>query len=67
MSNVNFGQVQTPSNTYDPDIMGGWGIRPRNYQVEYLDAAGSAPPCLGGGGLQPALVPGSSRRPTTGR
>ena len=33
MSNVNFGQVQTPSNTYDPDIMGGWGIRPRNYQV----------------------------------
>jgi hypothetical protein len=33
MSNVNFGQVQTPSNTYDPDIMGGWGIRPRHYQV----------------------------------
>jgi len=33
MSNVNFGQVQTPSNTYDPDILGGWGIRSRNYQV----------------------------------
>jgi hypothetical protein len=33
MSNVNFGKVQTPSNTYDPDIMGGWGIRPRHYQV----------------------------------
>ena len=33
MSNVNFGQVQTPSNTYDPDILGGWGIRHRNYQV----------------------------------
>ena len=33
MSNVNFGQVQTPSNTYDPDIMGGWGIRPRHYQL----------------------------------
>jgi hypothetical protein len=33
MSNVNFGQVQTPSNTYDPDIMGGWGIRPRHYQI----------------------------------
>jgi len=33
MSNVNFGKVQTPSNTYDPDIMGGWGIRPRHYQL----------------------------------
>ncbi len=33
MSNVNFGQVQTPSNTYDPDILGGWGIRPRHYQL----------------------------------
>jgi carboxypeptidase family protein len=33
MSNVNFGQVQTLSNTYDPDILGGWGIRPRNYQI----------------------------------
>ena len=33
MSNVNFGKVQTLSNTYDPNILGGWGIRPRNYQV----------------------------------
>ena len=33
MSNVNFGKVQTPSNTYDPNIMGGWGIRPRHYQL----------------------------------
>ncbi len=33
MSNVNFGKVQTPTNTYDPDILGGWGIRSRNYQV----------------------------------
>ena len=33
MSNVNFGQVQTPSNTYDPDILSGWGIRPRHYQL----------------------------------
>jgi hypothetical protein len=33
MSNVNFGRVQTPSNTYDPDILGGWGIRPRHYQL----------------------------------
>jgi len=33
MSNVNFGKVQSLSNTYDPNILGGWGIRSRNYQV----------------------------------
>ena len=51
MSNVNFGQVQTPSNTYDPDIMGGWGIPTPALPAQYLGAAGSAPPRLGGGGL----------------
>ncbi|MEO8256887.1 MAG: carboxypeptidase regulatory-like domain-containing protein [Acidobacteriota bacterium] len=32
MDNVRFGQVQTPTNTYDPALLGGWGIRPRNLQ-----------------------------------
>ena len=31
-ANQRFGQVQTPSNTYDDALLGGWGIRPRNYQ-----------------------------------
>lgn len=30
--NQRFGQAQTPTNTYDPALLGGWGIRPRNLQ-----------------------------------
>jgi hypothetical protein len=30
--NARFGQAQTPTNTYDPALLGGWGIRPRNLQ-----------------------------------
>ena len=32
MANQRFGQVQTPSTTYDPALLGGWGVRPRNLQ-----------------------------------
>jgi hypothetical protein len=32
MANQRFGQVQTPSTTYDDAVLGGWGIRSRNYQ-----------------------------------
>ena len=30
--NARFGQAQTPTDTYDPALLGGWGIRPRNLQ-----------------------------------
>jgi hypothetical protein len=33
MANQRFGQVQTPSTTYDEAVLGGFGIRPRNYQL----------------------------------
>src|SRR5688572_60958 len=33
MSNRSFGQVQAPSSTYDPELLGGWGVRPGNWQV----------------------------------
>ena len=55
--NVNFGQVQTPSNTYDPASWAAGGFA-RATPGQRLGAAGSAPPCLGGGGLQPPVVPG---------
>ena len=32
MANQRFGQVQTPTTTYDDALLEGWGIRPRNYQ-----------------------------------
>jgi hypothetical protein len=32
MANTRFGQVQTPSTTYDDALLGGWDIRQRNYQ-----------------------------------
>ena len=33
LDNQNFGKVQSPSSTYDPAILGGWGIRPHNLQI----------------------------------
>jgi len=33
MANRSFGQVQTPSSTYDPALLGGWGVRPGNWQI----------------------------------
>jgi len=33
MANQNFGRVQNPSSTYDPELLSGWGVRPGNYQV----------------------------------
>jgi carboxypeptidase family protein len=32
MENTRFGQGQTPSTTYDDALLGGWGVRQRNYQ-----------------------------------
>jgi hypothetical protein len=31
-ANQRFGQIQNPSTTYDDALLGGWGIRQRNYQ-----------------------------------
>ena len=31
--NLNFGQAQKPTNTYDPALLGGWGIRPQQSAV----------------------------------
>jgi hypothetical protein len=33
MANRSFGRVQAPSSTYDPELLGGWGVRPGNWQV----------------------------------
>jgi hypothetical protein len=33
MSNRSFGQIQAPSSTYDPELLGGWGVRPGNWQI----------------------------------
>src|SRR6185295_6582651 len=33
LSNVNFGKVQNPASTYDQALLGGWGIRPHNLQL----------------------------------
>jgi hypothetical protein len=30
--NQNFGQIQTPTNTFDPELLEGWGIRAHNTQ-----------------------------------
>jgi hypothetical protein len=32
MANLNFGRVTTPSTTYDPALLEGWGVRPGNWQ-----------------------------------
>jgi hypothetical protein len=31
--NLNFGRVQTPTNTFDPKLLKGWGVRNHNTQV----------------------------------
>ena len=32
MANQSFGRIQTPSSTYDPALLEGWGVRPGNWQ-----------------------------------
>jgi hypothetical protein len=34
ISNPGFGQVQTRTTTYDPDLVVGWGVRPYNWEAQ---------------------------------
>jgi hypothetical protein len=45
-NNLNFGQINPTFTTIDPDILGGWGVRPYNWQL--------------GASVQHELIPGIS-------
>ena len=59
-SNRNFGTT-TFSNTIDPSILHGWGVRPSDWNLGALGPARSAAAHVGRGRLLLALVPGLPR------
>ena len=55
LSNTNFGKPVF-TNTYDPAILQGWGVRPSDWQIGVSDSTGAGAARLGGGRLLPALA-----------
>ena len=55
-NNLNFGNANPNTTTINPAILGGWGVRPYDWQFGVVGAARAPAAAVGRGRLQPALV-----------